>query len=60
MAEAKKSSQTGASLRRRHKVNPKHGVRPRVLANANQWVTRSAIAVIVAFLAIIALHALLG
>ena len=59
MAEAKKSSQTGAS-RRRHKVNPKHGVRPRVLANANQWVTRSAIAVVVAFLTIIALHALLG
>lgn len=56
MAEGNKS----LPLKRRHRVNPKRGVRPRVLARADRLVTWGASIVIVVFLAIVAVQAVLG
>lgn len=60
MAEGKKSSQTPATHKRRHKINPKRDVRPQVLARANRLVARAAALVVVAFLAIVAVHAIIA
>lgn len=60
MADGKKSSQTTAAHKRRHKINPKRDVRPQVLAKANRLVAWSASLVVVAFLVIVAVHAMLA
>lgn len=56
MAEGNKS----LPLKRRHRVNPKRGVRPRVLARADRLVVRVISVVIVVFLSIVAVQAVLG
>jgi hypothetical protein len=60
MAEGKKTSQTAAARKRRHKVNPKRDVRPRVLARANRLVAWAASLVVIAFFAIVAVHAMIA
>jgi hypothetical protein len=58
MATGNKSSQASAPQKRRHKINPKRGPKPQVLAQADRTVLRMASAVVVAFLIVVAVQAL--
>lgn len=58
MAAGNKSSQAGASPKRRHKFNPKREPRPQVLAEANRTVLRIASVIAVVFLLVVAVQVL--
>ncbi len=60
MAELKKPPQTASAHKRRHKFNHKREVRPQVLTRANRLVAWAASLVVIAFLAILAVHAMLA
>lgn len=60
MTEGQRPPPTRAALKRRHKINPKRDVRPQVLTRANRFVGWGASLVVIAFLAIIAINALLA
>lgn len=58
MTADKRHTQTGSTLKRRPKFNPKRGPRPSVLARANRTVAWGASLIIAAFLLIVTVNAL--
>ncbi|MBB3594055.1 hypothetical protein FHX08_004458 [Rhizobium sp. BK529] len=58
MAAGNKSSQAGASRKRRPKFNPKRDPKPQILAEANRTVLWMASVVVIAFLVVVAVQAL--